>query len=225
MTKDSREAKGGIAVTGTVGRRVYHDITGQYLEAAGYFLNCATDIETKFQKTSLKDETGKSQHRAYVVGAIVLAAMAMETCINGIYLDACGKNLEGLDDQEIALLAEWWAFLDERHVGTLLKYQHALLLVGKPKLPPKKNPCQDAGNLIFLRNALTHYKPERDDAKMHGRIRKRLEGKFVVNPLAPSAHLWFPEQCLGSDCAKWAVNAAEAFIRAFCEHLGVPRRI
>jgi len=225
VTQRSKEEKGGVRVSGAVGRRVYHDITGQYFEAAEHFSNCATNIETEFQKTSLKDEAGQSQHRAYVVGAIVLAAMTMETCINGIYLDACGKNLKGLDDQEIALLAEWWAFLDERRAGTLFKYQHALLLVRKPKLPPERNPCKDADNLIFLRNALTHYKPERDDAKMYGKIRKRLEGKFDVNPLAPNAYLWFPEQCLGSGCAKWAVGAAEEFVRAFCEHLGIPERI
>jgi len=153
--------------------------------------------------------------------------MAMETCINEIYLDACAKNrqkLKGLDEQEMALLAEWWPHL-ERHVKILLKYQHALLVVGRPALPKGENPYQDADNLVHLRNALTHYRPEWDDAKIHVEIRARLEGKFDVNPLAPDAYLWFPEQCLGSGCAKWAVSAAEEFVRAFCEHLGIPERI
>ena len=228
MTQRSKEEKGWVRATGTVGRRVRHDIMNQYFEAAGYFTNCAASIEDEIQKAALKDEIETSQHRAYVVGAVVLAAMAMETCINGIYLDACSKNrqkLKELDDQEIALLAEWWAFLDERRAGTLFKYQHALLLVRKPKLPPGENIYQNAKSLIDLRNALTHYKPEWDDAKIHETINNQLKGRFAVNPLAPDAYLWFPEQCLGSGCAKWAVTTAEEFVRAFCERMGIAERI
>jgi len=219
--------KGNVAVTAKVGWRVCHSFTKQHFEAARYFANCAASIESEFLKADLKNEIGKSQHRAYVVAAVVSATMAMGTCINEIYLNACDKDrqkLSGLDEQEMALLAEWWPHL-ERHVKILLKYQHALLVVGKPALPKGENPYQDADNLVYLRNALTHYKPEWDDAKIHVEIRGRLEGKFDVNPLATGAYLWFPEQCLGSGCAKWAVGAAEEFVRAFCERLGIPERI
>jgi len=181
-----------------------------------------------FQKANLKDEIGKSQHRAFVVGAVVSATMAMETCINEIYFDACGKNrqeLKGLDEQEMALLAKPWPKLDSRRRSILRKYKTALQSLGKDALDPDAQPYKDADNLVYLRNALTHYKPEWDDAKIHVEIRGRLEGKFDVNPLAPGAYLWFPEQCLGSGCAKWAVGAAEEFVRAFCEHLGIPERI
>lgn len=228
MTQRPKEGKGGVALTTTVKRRVRHNIMKQYFEAAGYFADCAASIESKFRKAGLKDEIETSQHRAYVVGAIVLATMAMETCINGIYLDACSKNrpeLKGLDEQEMALLAEWWPYLEERRVKILFKYQHALLVVGKPALPRGENPYQDADNVVHLRNALTHYKPEWDDAKIHSEIRDRLEGKFDVNPLAPDAYLWFPEQCLGSGCAKWAVSTAEALVSEFCAKLGIPTRI
>ena len=228
MTQRPKEVKGNVAVTAKVGWRVCHSFTKQHFEAARYFANCAASMENEFQKADLKDEIGKSQHRAYVVGAVVSATMAMETCINEIYLDACNKDrqkLSRLDEHEMALLAEWWPHL-ERHVKILLKYQHALLVVGKPALPKGENPYQDADNLVHLRNALTHYKPEWDNAlKMHADIRARLEGKFAVNPLAPDAHLWFPDRCLGSGCAKWAVGAAEEFVRAFCERLGIPEGI
>ena len=228
MTQRPKEVKGKVAVTAAVKRRVCHSFTKQHFEAARYFASCAASMENESQKANLKDETAKSQHRAYVVGAVVLATMAMESCINEIYLDACGKNgqkLKGLDEQAMALLAEWWPHLDEKRVKTLLKYQHGLLVVGRPALPKGENPYQDADNLIHLRNILTHYKPEWDDAKMHAEIRARLEGKFAVNPLAPEAYLWFPEQCLGSGCAKWAVRAAEEFVRAFFERIGIAERI
>ena len=219
--------KGEVTVIATVRRRVRHDITKQYFEAAAYFADCAASIESKSRKAGLKSEIETSQHRAYVVGAIVLATMAMETCINGIYLDACSKNrpeLKGLDDQAMALLARRWPKL-ERNPGILLKYREALQSLSKHALDPNVQPYKDADNLVYLRNTLTHYKPEWDDAKIHVEIRDRLEGKFDVNPLAPDAYLWFPEQCLGSGCAKWAVNTAEEFVRAFCKHLGIRERI
>ena len=229
MTKHPKEMKGGVGLTAKVGRRVCHSFTKQHFEAARYFADCATNIENEFLNADSKDEIGRSQHRAYVVGAVVSATMAMETCINEIYLDACGNNrqkLKGLDEQEIALLAEWWPHLEKRRADTLLKYQHALLVVGKPALPKGENPYQDADNLVHLRDALIHYKSEWDDALgKHSNIQARLEAKFDVNPLAPDAYLWFPEQCLGSGCARWAVGAAEKLVRAFCEHLGIPERI
>jgi len=227
VTQRPKEVKGKVAVTAMVKRRVRHSIMKQYFEAAGYFADCAASIESEFRKAGLKDEIETSQHRAYVVGAVVLATMAMETCINGIYLDACSKNrqeLKGLDDQAMALLAKLWPNL-ERNPGILLKYRKALQSLGKDALDPSAQPYKDADNLVYLRNALTHYKPEWDDAKIHAEIRSRLEGKFDVNPLAPEAYLWFPEQCLGSGCAKWAASAAEEFVRAFCEHIGIPERI
>lgn len=224
MTQRPKEVKGEVVLTATVGRRVCHSIMQQYFEAAGYFADCATSIEHEFQKADLNDEIGKLQHRAYVVGAVVLATMAMETCINGIYLDACRKNLKGLDDRAMALLARSWPKL-EWNPGILLKYREALQSLGKEALDPDAQPCKAGDNLVYLRNALTHYKPEWDDTKIHVQIRARLEGKFDVNPLAPDAYLWFPEQCLGSGCAKWAVSAAEEFVRTFCKHLGIPERI
>jgi len=229
VTERPKGVKGEVAVTATVKRRVCHSITKQHFEAARYFAGCAASIENEFQKADLKGEIGKSKHRAHVVGAIVLATMAMESCINEIYFDACGNHrqkLEGLDEQKIALLAEQWPHLEERREGILLKYQHALLAVRKSALPEGKNPYQDADNLVHLRNALTHYKPEWDDTLgKHSNIQTRLRAKFDVNPLSPDAFLWFPDRCLGSGCAKWAVSAAEEFVRAFCEHLGIPERI
>jgi len=210
-------------ITATVKRRVCHSFTKQHFEAARYFANCAVSMENESHKADLKDEIRKSQHRAYVVGAVILATMAMEACINEIYLDACRKNLKGLDDRAMALLAKSWPKL-EWNPGILLKYQEALQSLVKEALDRDAQPCKDADNLVHLRNALTHYKPEWDDAKIHVEIKDRLKGKFDVNPLAPDAYLWFPEQCLGSGCAKWAVSTAEAFVSEFCKRLGIPPR-
>jgi hypothetical protein len=208
---------------------VKHNMARQHFVAARFFADSAIDIERELLTTASKVETEKPKHRPYIVGAVVLAVMGLETCINEVYLDACDKNqqkLVGLDEQEMALLAEWWPHLEERRADILLKYQHALLVLGKSALSKGANPYQDADSLIRLRNALTHYKPEWDDSlDVHANLRLRLEGRFATNPLSTDANLWFPHQCLGSGCAKWAVSAAEEFVRAFCEHLGIPERI
>ena len=68
VTKGSKEVKGGVAATGTVGRRVRHDITKQCFEAARYFADCAASMDNESQKAGLQDEIETSQHRAYVVG-------------------------------------------------------------------------------------------------------------------------------------------------------------
>jgi len=204
-----------------------HHFARQHFRAARFFADSAASLETEISAVNEKDDARKPQHRAYVVGGIVSAVMGLEACINEIYLDACDKsqtNLVGLDDTAMSLLSEWWLELERR--PTLLKYQHALLLLGKPALPKGENPYQDADHLIHLRNALTHYKPEWDDSlDVHASLETRLTGRFALNPLTTKTYLWFPHQCLGSGCAHWAVGAAEEFVRAFCTHLGIPKRI
>lgn len=224
---NQKELKAEVRVAGTVGRRVWHDFTQQHFEAARFLADCATRIEQGLPSATPLDKTTTMRHCAYVVGAIVSATMGLDSCINAIYADAFENEqqmLGALGESGAALLAESRAEL--RRLGILRKYQRALEVLSKDAMNLDEQPYKDVQSLIQLRNALTHYTPERDNArKMHADIRDRLEGKFAVNPLAPNAHLWFPHQCLGSGCAKWAVSAAEAFVRAFCEHLGIPERV
>ena len=229
MIQHPKEGKGRLTVAGTVERKVKHDFTKQHFQAAKFFTDCATHLESEPRGTDLKDEIRKNQHRAYVVGAIISAVMGLEACINEIYLDACDKDqnkLSGLGEQVMALLAEWWPRLEKSRADTCLKYQHALLLAGKPAMSEGENPYQDADSLVLLRNALTHYKSEWDDSlDQHGKLRSRLEGRFALNPLSPDAHLWFPHRCLGSGCARWAISTAETFVSEFRRRLGIATRI
>lgn len=207
---------------------VKHNFTKQHFQAASFFANGAEHLENEIIAAAPTDESEKKLHyRAYVVGSIMSAVMGLEACINEIYLDACDrsqKNLAGLDERAMNLLAEWWIEIEQRSI--LLKYQHALLLLGKPALPKGESPYQDAESLVHVRNALTHYKPEWDNTLViHSSLQSRLMGRFALNPLSTSASLWFPHQCLGSGCTRWAVGVAEKFVRTFCEHLGIQNRI
>lgn len=219
---------GGVSVSGSIQIRLKHSMVGQHFSAARFFAECTAELETKLLSSESQDETKKSQHSAYAIGAVVSAVMGIEAYINEIYLCGCDKDknrLAGLDDREMNLLAEWWPRL-ERRADILLKYQHALLLLGRAALSKGKNPYQDADSLIQLRNALTHYKSEWDDAcDVHAKLEARLTGRFSLNPLAVKSPLWFPHHCLSSGCAKWAVSTAEVFVSEFCAKLGIPKRI
>ncbi|MFC2079824.1 hypothetical protein ACFLSZ_07575 [Candidatus Bipolaricaulota bacterium] len=217
------QVRTGVSADGAV----KHRFTKQHFRAASFFADSAAHLENEICVSPLKNEIRKPQHRAYVVGAIASAVMGLEACINEIYLDACDasqKNLAGLDESAMSLLALWWIEIERRPI--LFKYQHSLLLLGKPVLPKGESLYQDTESLIRLRNALTHYKPEWDNSlDVHGNLQSRLRGKFTLNSLSTSANLWFPHKCLGGGCARWAVGAAEKFVRTFCEHLGIRKRI
>lgn len=227
MKENGKHSTGRVAVSGGIEATVKHNMARHHLAGAHFLAERAGDIEGTLLTAEAKDETEKSKQRTYVVGAVVLAVMGLEACINEVYLDACDKNMQtltGLDERDTALLAEWWEEVEPRPL--LLKYQHALLLVGRGAFLRGENPYQDADSLVRLRNALTHYKPEWDDSlDVHADLRSRLTGKFDLNPLSTKSHLWFPHQCLGSSCARWAVDTAEAFIRGFCLRLGIKERV
>lgn len=209
--------------------RLKHAMSSQHFRAATFFADKAEELETKIHLGNQANDSEKSQHRAYVVGSIVSAVMSLEACINEIYQDAVDGNkneLKGLSEQGKSLLAEWYPRLEEQRAAILLKYRHALLLVGKPGLPKGENPYQDADYLIYLRNQLTHFKPEWDDSlNKHGRLKTRLAGKFNLNPLSTKNALWFPHQCLGSGCARWGVVTAQNLVSSFCSALGIVSRI
>jgi hypothetical protein len=223
MKEDKAPGTGGVAVTGRIEAAVKHNMARQHFAGARFFAARASGIESELLTAELEAETEKANLRTYVVGAVVLAVMGLEACINEVYLDACDKNkqkLTGLDGREMALLAEWWAEIEPRPV--LLKYQHALLLLSRKELPRGENPYQAADGLVRLRNVLTHYKPEWDDSPdAHADLQSRLAGRFDLNPLSTESHLWFPHRCLGSGCAKWAVSTADTFVSTFCSRLGI----
>ncbi|MGD9676192.1 MAG: hypothetical protein AB7V19_05870 [Candidatus Bipolaricaulia bacterium] len=227
MKENRKHSTGRVAVSGGIEATVKHNMARHHLAGARFLAERAVDIEATLLTAEAKDEADKSKQRTYVVGAVVLAVMGLEACINEVYLDAYDKNMQtltGLDERETALLAEWWEEMEPRPL--LLKYQHALLLVGRGAFPRGENPYQDTDSLVRLRNALTHYKPEWDDSlDVHADLQARLTGKFDLNPLATGSHLWFPHQCLGSGCAKWAVVTAEAVVTEFCARLGISKRI
>jgi len=222
--------RGQLSFTGGVSLRLKHSFSKQHHWAARYFSEEVARIETSSTKLSEQD---KRKHRAYVTGAILSAVAALEASINEFYLEAQDRNkntLSGLTDSELSALVNKWTTVKcsnkrfER-LFILDKYQEALKSVGRKEFNRGGHQYQDADSLIYLRNALVHYKLEWDDeTKVHSNIEARLKSKFLLNTFSDVKSLWFPHQCLGAGCAKWSVDIIELFMSEFCKVIGIPNR-
>ncbi|MEA1894385.1 MAG: hypothetical protein U9N36_04115 [Euryarchaeota archaeon] len=86
-----------------------------------------------------------------------------------------------------------------------------------------KAPYQEVNDLIKLRNALVHYKPEWDtDLKNHKGIEDRLKSRFTINPFSHVNDAFFPKKCLGHGYAEWSVKSTITFIEDFYRRMGFP---
>jgi len=210
----------------TVKTALKHNFSKQHLKAAAYFAKRAAEIEAEATLTTSLSEETRSQHRAYVTGAIFSAVAALESSINELYLEARDNNphtLKELDSKKVASLAAIWP--QTKGHSTLHKYQKALLTIGASKFNGKQSPWRDTESLIKLRDALVHYKPEWDnELDIHKEIEIHLRNKFNECVFVDSNSLWFPHKCLGSGCAKWSVDTITVFMHEFCQRAQIPER-
>ncbi|MBI4962720.1 MAG: hypothetical protein HY913_05525 [Desulfomonile tiedjei] len=210
------------SLTGTA--RVKHSFYRQHLLAARHFAGLAGQIELKASVI----EAERSEHRAYVTGAVVFSVAFLEASINEFYLEAVDGDrtpLSSLTDQQIGILAELWGDVIDRY-SILKKCQIALAACSALRFDEGAEPFQGTDGLVRIRNALIHYRPEWDDELLgHKKIRDRVEKRFNPNPLVPSGSLWFPHVCLGAGCAMWSVDQAAVFMQDFCHRLNIPSRV
>jgi hypothetical protein len=192
--------------------------------AAAHFARSALEIESNY--TDLIDGKLHFAHRGYVTGAVFSAAASLEATINELFIDAQdpgSPTFEGADSRLPGLLAGTsWGQLEKK--STLYKYQKALSLAGKQEFNRDEPPYKAVDDLIELRNALVHYKPEwSTNQKKHQTISNRLEEyRFTPNPYAGPNDVFFPKKCLGHGCAAWTVKSGVTFIESLFSQLGLP---
>ena len=204
---------------------VKYSFSKQHFRAAKFFASQASAIE---QEAIPVPEARQAEHRAYVTGAVLLSVAALESSINELYHEIISKEkktIGHLDSRAIDLIVGMWA--ETERAPILQKYQRALLFSGRQVFDKSASTFQRTDDLIRLRDALVHYKPEWDiehkPQRGHGNIQKRLRGQFPLNPDAKG--VWFPHQCLGAGCAEWATKIAFAFMKEFCDRFGVIQRL
>jgi hypothetical protein len=212
----------------SVSVKIKANLAQRHLGSARMFADRCTQIEDAELSIPWPqprfDEAG-----SFAVGAVVLAAAALEASINELYLEAADQNTSspaGLDKDQMSLLATLWGEVDRFSI--LGKYDLALAACGKANFDKGKEPYQSAASLVDLRNALIHFKPEWDtEQDWHRKLENRLTTRFPQSKLTVNivGNLsWFPARCLGGGCAKWACAVVKEFADDFCARLGIPQR-
>jgi hypothetical protein len=165
------------------------------------------------------------EHAGYAVAAITLSVAFLEGLINELFEDAQTRahRVETLSKETARVMAEFWED-GERYIGTLDKYQLALLFNGADRFDRGAEPFQSARTLIALRNALSHFKPSTHDNDAPGAMNRRLTGLFAKSALLSDADgsdwtIW----ALAAPGARWAVETAKTFADAWSDRMGLPR--
>jgi len=179
-------------------------------------------------------ERAISEHRSYALGAILSSTTFLEAMINELFAgaeDSFKEHLDCVPDEKLSLLSQ--AFCqgierDEARFTILAKYEEFLDILERPTFDRGDKVYQNASNLIALRNALVHFKPEWQPAATEvpqgdqHKIHQALRSQFKVNPLTGEGNPFFPDKCLGHGGAVWALESAVAFADRFIQLAEIP---
>lgn len=202
-------------------------LSPHYLWGARHLATKADEIERHGPN---KEPAIYNEHRAYVTGAIFSAVAFLEAAINECLKDIVdGQNgYSAVVNNDIRrFIAVPWDLTEGDNQSTfsvLKKYQLALRCCGQEALKTGEPPYQDANLVIRLRNKLMHYKTathnvgDEEDGFSRG-----LAAKFVGNRLLADYEnvVFFPDKCLSSGCAHWAVHSVKNLADEFFRRLGV----
>jgi hypothetical protein len=167
----------------------------------------------------------KWRYRAYVTAAVLSSVAYLSASINELYLEVRKLSQPGEPHvrRELDLLVEAWPRISR--VQVLQRYQLALAVADADQYNPGRMPFCDADNLIRLRDALISYDADWvDEQGKEHTLEARLQKKFPPSPLVSSKRPWFPDQCLGAGCAKWAVETVQVFTNDFYRRMALPGR-
>lgn len=197
-------------------------LSRHHIISAHHFAKSAEDIEAHGGDVPQGE---KWRYRAYVTAGVLSSVAYLSASINELYLEVRKLSQSGEPGvrRELDLLVEAWPRISK--VQVLQRYQLALAVADADQYNPDRMPYLDADNLVRLRDALISYDPEWDDDRgKHHTLESRLQKKFPPSPLVSSRRPWFPDQCLGSGCAKWAVETVQSFTNDFYRRMALPGR-
>jgi hypothetical protein len=216
---------------GSIGHRPY--LSTHYLTGANHFIELAKRIEENWEGRKRFDPN----HRAFVIGAIVLIVNFLEAAVNELYLDSVDEHLTyiaSLSPSDICELKCHWKMTEGQnvHLQILGKYQKALDLLKQPKFDTDRAPYQDVGEVISFRDSLVHFKPKTysipDQDKLLSGLRSRIGTKrngiirYPLNSLAPGDKGTMAlDRVLGFGTATWARDSAKAFADEFFLKIGI----
>jgi hypothetical protein len=148
------------------------------------------------------------------VGCVILCVAGLEAYVNEIFADADRRFAQ----HERDLLEMIWREF-ERNTA-LEKVELALCLLGKGKLDHGAKWVQQVDRLVRLRNALTHYHPERSGSDGHHlELSKKLMHYVARSPWLQGEPL-FPRAWATRATSAWAVSSTCEFLTRFAAEAG-----
>jgi hypothetical protein len=196
-----------------------YSFTAQFLRGGTICAHHAHAIETMPAALS---EGQAAEHRAYVIGAIVQSAAALESEISEITMHGPGHHLgsNGVDAQARDFLSPMAGVIDGEQ--TLRRYDLVAHLLRKQPYDKGMHPYQPAALLTKLRNELIHYKSKWGTQMERQSLIRQLEDLKFDKPAFISPHSnFFPHQCLSASLAGWSVTTGVAFINSFYAKLEI----
>lgn len=204
----------------------------QHLLSASFFHEQLVDFEKEIDIEPSDDELIK--HRSLVVSVIMSCVSFLEASINELFMDS-SENPKGitqdLSKTTIKLFAQMWRRGIPRtaNYNIIEKYQIALTLAKKREFDLGILLLQNITVLIRLRNALVHFEPESVVTKSliettqvkRQKLEAQLIGKFLENSYTGKDNPFFPDKCLSSSCASWAINSCISFTDEFFIKMGI----
>jgi len=189
----------------------------QLMLTAVRFTRKVKEIETEYAGEPFGDFF--EEIISYTLSTILASVTALESYINEIFVDR-KAYFPGYNQQ---IIDHIWEITERKDV--LEKYSFALSLKDKGKFDTSVKSYQDTKDLIKLRNALVHFKPEwsHEDGE-HKKLMVRLKNKFSFSPYYQNALSAFPNSLVGYECAKWSLETTMNFIVKFSEMADIPNQ-
>ena len=209
---------------------VSHQLSFSHIKAAAHFAKLSYEKEDEYDDSQPSSEL-RDEHRSYVIGSIITAVCYLEATINELFtnVEHISRSNQWSPDVTQKMNEEWDK---ERSLQLIIKYERALCIVKSESFDRGAEPYQSAASLIFLRNALIHYKPEwigtgeSYNKTLNEKLRQKLQNKIKkLNPMTREGSLFFPHRCLGYGCAKWAVESSLSFYNEFFSKIGLPSNL
>ncbi len=192
-------------------------LSNHHLAAARYLIRQAQQIEENFKKGKVPHRIPEG-HRAYVTSAVFASTAFLECAINELLKDAADgyrSYLPRTGAATVRQLGEGWRIWGRAPI--LEKYAVAWLFIKKRPMDKNVAGYSRVNLVLQLRNALMHFQPETlgNNLPRH-RFETMLRHEFAPNPLMVGmGNPYFPDHCLGSPCAAWALASCKEFADHF----------
>jgi len=208
-------------------------LSAYHLHASELFAVEAGRIESESGEYG-PDGQSLYDYRAYVMASVLEAVAFLEAYTNELLAESSDTNpsplLQGLSLARVRGLARVRSEMQLKRRPLLEKCDLMVEATDGRTLDHGDTRYVHAALLVSLRNYLVHFDgewmevptfggPPVPQRSRHG-IEKALHGKFPRDRFTRKTDLFFPNQCLGSPCARWACLSAYQYGTWFAERIG-----